>query len=208
MKNSEAVWWNEAKSYLMLNDPIMKKIILKHGEGSLQSRGEPFIALCRTIIGQQISVKAAASIWNKFQAGIKNIIPINIINFGNTNLRSFGLSNKKVEYIISLSSFMIENPSAINSWKKMSDEKVINELCKIKGIGPWSAEMFLMFVFLRQDILPLGDLGLRRSVGINYLQKHDPTYEEVEQVAKKWKPYRTAATWYLWRSIDPMPVSY
>ena len=94
------------------------------------------------------------------------------------------------------------------NWKKMSDAMVIKDLCKIKGIGPWSAEMFLMFVFLRPDILPLGDLGLRRAVGIHYLQKHDPTYKEVEQVAEKWKPYRSAATWYLWRSIDPIPVSY
>ena len=104
MKNKQAKWWNEAKSYLMLNDPIMKKIIINNNKGLLQSRGEPYNALCRTIIGQQISVKAAASIWNKFQAGVKKIIPINIINFGNTNLRSFGLSNKKVEYIF----FMLE----------------------------------------------------------------------------------------------------
>ena len=208
MKNNKATWWNEAKSYLMLNDPIMKKIILINNEGSMQSRGEPFNALCRTIIGQQISVKAALSIWNKFEAGVKNINPKNIIKYGNSNLRKFGLSNKKVEYITGLSHFMLDNPSVINSWKKMDDDMVIKELCKLKGIGPWSAEMFLMFVFLRQDILPLGDLGLRRAVGINYLQKRDPTYEEVEKVAEKWKPYRSAATWYLWRSIDPIPVKY
>ena len=117
MKNKEAKWWNEAKSYLMLNDPIMKKIISKYNKDSLESRGEPFKALCRTIIGQQISVKAAASIWNKFETGIKNVEPKNIINFDNNNLRSFGLSSKKVEYITSLSNFMIENPLAINSWK-------------------------------------------------------------------------------------------
>ena len=208
MKNKQAKWWNEAKSYLMLNDPIMKKIISEYNKDSLESRGEPFKALCRTIIGQQISVKAAASIWNKFETGIKSVEPINIINFDSNNLRSFGLSSKKVEYITSLSNFMIENPLAINSWKKMSDDMVIKDLCKIKGIGPWSAEMFLMFVFLRPDILPLGDLGLRRAVGIHYLQKHDPTYKEVEQVAEKWNPYRSAATWYLWRSIDPIPVSF
>tara|TARA_Y100001970_G_scaffold34021_1_gene42214 strand:- start:2134 stop:2772 length:639 start_codon:yes stop_codon:yes gene_type:complete len=208
MKNNRANWWNEAKSFLMLNDPIMKKIILKYNEGSLESRGKPFNALCRTIIGQQISVKAAASIWNKFECGIKNIKPENIIKCEDSILRQFGLSQKKVEYLNHLSNFIINNPLAINSWKKMDDQTVIKELCKIKGIGPWSAEMFLMFVFLRKDILPLGDLGLRRAVGTNYLKKYDPTYEEVEKVAEKWKPYRTAATWYLWRSIDPIPVEY
>ncbi len=208
MKNKQAKWWNEAKSYLMLNDPIMKKIIINNNKGLLQSRGEPYNALCRTIIGQQISVKAAASIWKKFEDGVQNINPKNVIKYGNNNLRKFGLSSRKVEYIISLSNFLIDNPTAIKSWEKMDDKSVIKELCKIKGIGPWSAEMFLMFVFLRQDILPLGDLGLRRAVGINYLNKNDPSYEEVQKVAKKWSPYRSAATWYLWRSIDPIPVAY
>jgi DNA-3-methyladenine glycosylase II len=90
----------------------------------------------------------------------------------------------------------------------MDDKNVIKELCKLKGIGPWSAEMFLMFCLLRPDVLPLGDLGLRRAVGKNYLKTFDPTYEEVEIVAKKWKPYRSAATWFLWKSIDPIAVAY
>ena len=208
IKNKKAFWWDEAKAYLKNNDPIMKKIILQHNEGYLQSRSEPFNALCRTIIGQQISVKAAASIWNKFETGIKTINPKNIIKYENVELRKFGLSNKKVEYIIGLSNFLINNPKAIKSWKKMDDKSAIKELCKLKGIGPWSAEMFLMFVLLRPDILPLGDLGLRRAVGKNYLLTMDPTYEEVEKVAQKWMPYRSAATWYLWRSIDPIPVEY
>ena len=208
MKNNEAKWWNEAKSYLMLNDPVMKKIILNNSKGSLQSRGEPFNALCRTIIGQQISVKAAASIWNKFEFGIQNISPKSVIQYGDNKLRKFGLSSRKVEYLTCLSNFIIDNTKAINSWRKMNDDFVIKELCNIKGIGPWSAEMFLMFVFLRQDILPLGDLGLRKAVGINYLEKHDPTYEEVRKIAERWIPYRSAATWYLWRSIDNEPIQY
>lgn len=208
LKNNRAKWWNEAKSFLMFHDPIMKNIILKYSEGSLESRGEPFNALCRTIVGQQISVKAAASIWNKLENGLKEVSPRQIIKYGNTKLQKFGLSNRKVEYMVGLSNFIINNPSAISTWQKMDDDSVIKELCKLKGIGPWSAEMFLMFVFLRPDILPLGDLGLRRAVGKNYLNKFDPTYKEVEEVAEKWKPYRSAATWYLWRSIDPIPVEY
>lgn len=208
MKNKKPIWWNKAKSFLKNNDPVMKAIIINYNDGSIESRGEPFNALCRTIVGQQISVKAAASIWDKFENGIKEVTPKNIIKYGNTKLQKFGLSNRKVEYMVGLSNFLINNPSAINSWKKMNDDSVIKELCKLKGIGPWSAEMFLMFVFLRPDILPLGDLGLRRAVGKNYLNKFDPSYEEVEEVAEQWKPYRSAATWYLWRSIDPIAVEY
>ena len=208
MINKKPTWWNEAKSYLKNNDPIMKTIIMNYNDGSIESRGEPFNALCRTIIGQQISVKAAASIWNKFETGLQEVNPKIIIKYGNDRLRKFGLSNRKVEYMVGLSNFIIKNPKSINTWKNMDDDDVIKELCKLKGIGPWSAEMFLMFVFLRPNILPLGDLGLRRAVGKNYLNKFDPSYEEVVAVAEKWKPFRSAATWYLWRSIDPIPVEY
>ena len=207
-KNTKADWWEQAVFYLSDNDPIMKNIINNHNEDYLQSRDDPFNALCRTIIGQQISVKAAASIWNKFATGTKNINPKNVIKYGNNNIRKCGISNKKVEYIIGLSNFFIENPDSVNLWKKMDDKSIIKELCQLKGIGPWSAEMFLMFCLLRPDVLPLGDLGLRRAVGKNYLNTFDPTYEEVEKIAKKWIPYRSAATWFLWKSIDPIPVAY
>ena len=207
-KNKKADWWKEDVFYLSDNDPIMKNIINNHNEDYLQSRDDPFNALCRTIIGQQISVKAAASIWNKFATGTKNINPKNVIKYGNNNIRKCGISNKKVEYIIGLSNFFIENPDSVNLWKKMDDKSIIKELCQLKGIGPWSAEMFLMFCLLRPDVLPLGDLGLRRAVGKNYLNTFDPTYEEVEKIAKKWIPYRSAATWFLWKSIDPIPVAY
>ena len=207
-KNTKADWWEQAVFYLSDNDPIMKNIINNHNKDYLQSRDDPFNALCRTIIGQQISVKAAASIWNKFATGTKNINPKNVIKYGNNNIRKCGISNKKVEYIIGLSNFFIENPDSVNLWKKMDDKSIIKELCQLKGIGPWSAEMFLMFCLLRPDVLPLGDLGLRRAVGKNYLNTFDPTYEEVEKIAKKWIPYRSAATWFLWRSIDPIPVAY
>mgnify|MGYP001315373508 FL=1 len=207
-KNKKADWWEQAVFYLSDNDPIMKNIINNHNEDYLQSRDDPFNALCRTIIGQQISVKAAASIWNKFATGTKNINPKNVIKYGNNNIRKCGISNKKVEYIIGLSNFFIENPDSVNLWNKMDDKSIIKELCQLKGIGPWSAEIFLMFCLLRPDVLPLGDLGLRRAVGKNYLNTFDPTYEEVEKVAKKWIPYRSAATWFLWKSIDPIPVAY
>ena len=181
--SKKADWWNVAVSYLSDNDEIMKNIIEKHKDDYIKSRGEPFNALCRTIIGQQISVKAAASIWNKFELGAKKINPKTIIKYGNDNIRSCGISNRKVEYIIGLSNFFIENPNIVTLWEAMDDTSVIKELCKL-------------------------NLGLRRAVGKNYLNTFDPTYEEVEKVAKKWIPYRSAATWFLWKSIDPIAVAY
>jgi DNA-3-methyladenine glycosylase II len=204
----KADWWDNALSYLSDRDEIMKKIISTNKEDYLQSRGEPFNALCRTIIGQQISVKAAASIWNKFELGARKINPKSVIQYGNDNIRNCGISSRKVGYIIGLSNFFIKNPNVVTLWRKMDDKAVIKELCKLKGIGPWSSEMFLMFCLLRPDVLPLGDLGLRRAVGKNYLNTFDPTYEQVEKIAKQWMPYRSAATWFLWKSIDPIAVAY
>ena len=127
-KNKKADWWEQAVFYLSDNDPIMKNIINNHNEDYLQSRDDPFNALCRTIIGQQISVKAAASIWNKFATGTKNINPKNVIKYGNNNIRKCGISNKKVEYIIGLSNFFIENPDSVNLWKKMDDKSIIKAI--------------------------------------------------------------------------------
>ncbi len=204
----KATWWNDAIKHLSKNDKTLKKIINKHNKGYLQSRGNPFIALCRTIIGQQISVKAASSIFNKFQSKVKTVSYKNILKLNIEEIKSCGLSYKKSEYIMYLAQYFATHPNAIKSWKKMDDELVIQELCKLNGIGPWSAEMFLMFCLLRPNILPLGDLGLRRAVGIHYLNKKDPSYEEIKKIAIKWNPYCSAATWYLWRSIDPIPVDY
>jgi len=204
----KATWWNDAIKHLSKNDKTLKKIINKHNKGHLQSRGNPFIALCRTIIGQQISVKAASSIFYKFQTKVKTVSCKNILKLNIEEIKSCGLSYKKSEYIMYLAQYFSANPNVIKSWKKMDDELIIKELCKLKGIGPWSAEMFLMFCLLRPNILPLGDLGLRRAVGLHYLNKKNPSYEEIKKIAVKWNPYCSAATWYLWRSIDPIPVDY
>lgn len=208
-KNIKAPWWDEAIEYLSKKDKILKNIIIKYNnKGYLQSRGDPFKALCRTIIGQQISVKAASSIFDKFQSKVKDVNYKNVLKFDINEIKSCGLSYKKSEYIISLSQYFFKNSNTLNSWKKMDDELVKKELCQLNGIGPWSAEMFLMFCLLRPNILPLGDLGLRKAVGIHYLNKKNPSYDEVKNIASKWNPYCSAATWYLWRSIDPIPIEY
>ena len=207
-KNLKAPWWDEAREYLSTKDKTLNKIIIKYDTGFLQSRGDPFTALCRTIIGQQISVKAAASIFNKFELKVKKINYKNVLELNINEIKKCGLSYKKCEYIIGLANFFNNNQSKIKSWNNLSDEIVIKELCELNGIGPWSAEMFLMFCLLRPNILPLGDLGLRKAVGIHYLNKTNPTYEEVSNIAKNWTPYCSAATWYMWRSIDPTDVEY
>ena len=207
-KNIKAPWWDTAVEHLSKKDKILKKIINNYSKGYLKSREDPFTALCRTIIGQQISVKAASSIFDKFQSKLNIINYTNVLKLDIEEIKSCGLSYKKSEYILGISKYFFKNPNAIKSWKNMSDESVTNELCKLNGIGPWSAEMFLMFCLLRPNILPLGDLGLRKAVGIHYLDKDNPSYDEIKKIALKWDPYCSAATWYLWRSIDPIPVEY
>ena len=139
-----------------------------------------------------------------------NVVPANQMADTDLTLENGSLESLegRASGTIAPNSFFIENPNVVNTWEAMDDTSVIKELCKLKGIGPWSAEMFLMFCLLRPDVLPLGDLGLRRAVGKNYLNTFDPTYEEVEKFAKKWIPYRSAATWFLWKSIDPIAVAY
>ena len=207
-KNLKAPWWDEAKKHLSRKDKILEKIIIEHDDGFLQSRGDPFTALCRTIIGQQISVKAASSIYSKFEIKVKKVNYKNVLKLDLDEIKKCGLSYKKSQYIMGISQFFFNNQNKIRSWNNLSDETVIKELCKLNGIGPWSAEMFLMFCLLRPNILPLGDLGLRKAVGIHYLNKTNPTYDEVSHIAKKWNPYCSAATWYMWKSIDPIPVEY
>jgi len=207
-KNIKAPWWDKAINHLSKNDRILKNIIVKHNKGYLKSRGDPFTAICRTIIGQQISVKAASSIFERFQSKVEIVNYKNVLKFNIDEIKNCGLSYKKSEYINSLAQYFSKNTNILDSWEKMNDDLVKKELCKLNGIGPWSAEMFLMFCLLRPNILPLGDLGLRKAIGIHYFNKKNPSYDEIKNIASKWNPYSSAATWYLWRSIDPVPVEY
>ena len=207
-KNIKAPWWDKAISHLSENDKILKKIISEHKESYLQYRGDPFKALCRTIIGQQISVKAADSVWKNIELNITEIKPHSFLDYGIKNIKKCGTSEKKAEYLFYLANHFIKNKNFTKNIEPLSDEKVKKELCNLKGIGPWSAEMFLMFCLLRPDILPIGALGLRKAIGLNYFNKKLPSDEEIGKISHKWKPYRSAATWLLWRSIDPITIDY
>jgi DNA-3-methyladenine glycosylase II len=214
MNSSESLvtkphYWESALTHLMKRDRIMKKLIPKHPDIWLTSRGNPFITLARSIVGQQISVKAAESVWQRFllECG-KRPTPASVQKAGMDNLRGAGLSARKAEYILDLSTHFSEKRVRPQKWATMEDEEVIEELTAIRGIGRWTAEMFLIFNLQRPDILPLDDVGLLNAISLHYFSGEPVSRYEAREVSAAWQPWRTVATWYLWRSLDPVPVEY
>ena len=202
-------YWDQACTELMKHDRILKKLIPKYGSGFLVTRGDAFTTLARAIVGQQISVAAAQSVWNKvLLAAKKKVNPKNILALTVEELRAAGLSGRKVEYICDLADHFDSGRLHARQWKGMNDESVIKELTAIRGIGRWTAEMFLIFNMVRPDILPLDDVGLIRAISLNYFSGEPVSRHEAREVAANWAPWRTVATWYMWRSIDPIPVEY
>ena len=202
-------YWEQACRELIKQDRILKKLIPKYGSGFLVTRGDAFNTLARAIVGQQISVAAAQSVWNRVLATAKKKVnPKNILALSVEELRSAGLSGRKVEYIRDLADHFHSGRLHASQWKDMDDESVIKELSDIRGIGRWTAEMFLIFNLVRPNILPLDDVGLIRAISINYFSGEPVSRHEAREVAANWAPWRTVATWYMWRSIDPIPVEY
>ena len=202
-------YWEQACRELMKQDRILKKLIPKYGSGFLVTRGDPFNTLARAIVGQQISVAAAQSVWNRVVAACKKKVnPKNILTLSVDELRAAGLSGRKVEYIRDLADHFDSGRLHENQWKDMDDESVIKELSSIRGIGRWTAEMFLIFNMVRPNILPLDDVGLIKAISLNYFSGEPVSRHEAREVAANWAPWRTVATWYMWRSIDPIPVEY
>ena len=174
----------------------------------MQSKNNAFLTLAKSIAGQQISVKAANSIWEKLEKKIKKITPINILKSKKNEIAKCGFSKQKINYLLNLANFFKKNKNIEKKWKKIEDEKVINDLIQIKGIGRWTAEMFLIFYLLRPNIFPSSDIGLQKAVSVNYNLKYPLKESEIKKFKKKWQPWSTVATWYLWRSLDPIPVKY
>ncbi len=201
-------YWNEAKAHLGKRDKTLKKIIASYEGEILALKGDAFYTLARSIIGQQISVKAADSVWRKFEMVVGTAKPETVAVADTTLLRSAGLSASKVVYMQALAQHFIENAKTIKRWPKMSDEEIIEELTSIKGIGKWTAEMFLIFHLGRPDVFPVADLGLQKGIFRHYNDSEKMHIDEVKKLAERWKPYRSVATWYLWRSLDPVPVEY
>jgi DNA-3-methyladenine glycosylase II len=202
-------YWNSAKNKLSKRDPVLKKIIKKFNKGFLTTRKDPFFSLCRTIVGQQISTKAADSIWLKFEKKCKKkIIPKNVLKLSLRNLRSAGLSRQKISYLKNIAKSFKNKSFYIRDLKKMNDEQAISYITQLKGLGIWSAQMFLMFNLNRPDVFPIKDIGLVRAISKNYKTSYPPSERFLNKISKLHSGYRTVFTWYMWRSIDPTDVEY
>jgi DNA-3-methyladenine glycosylase II len=201
-------FWKSACTELSRNDPVMGSIIAQHQGSFLVSRGDVFTTLARAIVGQQISVKAAASVWGRFLAVVHPLSPQTLAQRDAQDLVGCGLSTRKQEYLLGLAQHFAQRPTLQSELHTMPDEQVIDTLTQIRGIGRWTAEMVLIFALLRPDVLPLADLGLMKAISRHYRAGEDLTVRQAQDIATVWMPWRSVATWYLWRSLDPEPVEY
>jgi len=192
----------------MKKDRVMRRLVPKFIGASIETRGEPFVTLARSVVGQQISVKAAQSVWDRFSALMKTVNPPAVSKLTVEDMRAAGLSGRKVEYIKDLADYFQTGKVSVKQWDAMEDEAIIAELIAIRGIGRWTAEMFLMFYLRRPDVLPLDDVGLLNGISKLYFSDEPVSRSEVRDLARAWEPYRSVATWYIWRSLDPDPVAY
>ncbi|HEX7971525.1 MAG TPA: DNA-3-methyladenine glycosylase [Thiobacillus sp.] len=208
MEPRAPAYWHTACTELAAADPVMAALIARYPDCVLGNRGDPFQTLARAIVGQQISVKAADSIWARFAALAETVAPERIAVFDPDALAGCGLSRRKVEYLVDLAGHFIDERIEPARWRKMDDEAVIAELVDVRGIGRWTAEMFLIFNLRRPDIWPVDDIGLQKAVALHYLEGERPTPKILRRHGERHAPWRTVATWYLWRSLDPAVVQY
>jgi DNA-3-methyladenine glycosylase II len=201
-------YWQDACRFLMKKDRVMKRLIPQFGDACLQSHGEAFTTLARSIVGQQISVKAAQSVWDRFASLPRKMTPANVLKLKVDDMRAAGLSARKVEYLVDLALHFDAGTVHVAAWADMDDETIIQELVTIRGIGRWTAEMFLIFHLMRPNVLPLDDVGLINGISQNYFSGDPVSRSDAREVAEAWKPYCSVATWYIWRSQDPLPVEY
>jgi DNA-3-methyladenine glycosylase II len=209
---TSAAYWDDACKHLARRDRVLKKLMPKFGEARLASRGDAFTTLARSIVGQQISVKAAQSVWDRFALAVggpsHRLAPAAVLALQTPCMREAGLSARKCEYLQDLAQHFADGRATPARWGGMDDEAIINELVAIRGIGRWTAEMFLIFHLMRPDVLPLDDLGLIKGISVNYFSGEPVSRAEAREVAEAWSPFRSVATWYIWRSLDPLPVEY
>ena len=205
-------YWDDACRHLSKRDRVLKKLIPRFGEARLRSRGDAFTTLARSIVGQQISVKAAQSVWDRFSAATgghnTRVTPAAVQALAVTLMREAGLSARKTEYLLDLARHFNDGSAQINQWQQQDDEAIIAELISVRGIGRWTAEMFLIFHLMRPNVMPLDDLGLIKGISLNYFSGEPVSRAEAREVGEAWAPFRSVATWYIWRSLDPLPVEY
>ena len=201
-------FWEEACKHLMKKDRVMKRLIPQFGDACLQTRGDAFVTLSRSIVGQQISVKAAQTVWDRFAKLPRKITPANVLRLRVDEMRTAGLSARKVEYLVDLALHFDSGVLNPDAWDAMDDDAIVAELIGIRGIGRWTAEMFLIFHLMRPNVLPLDDVGLINGISRNYFSGEVVSRSDAREVAAAWQPYCSVATWYIWRSLDPLPVEY
>ena len=201
-------FWETAKKDLIKKDKVLGDLIMNYPKDFLFTKSDPFYTLARSIIGQQISVTAAQAVWDRFEKKVKIIKPEIVKEIHYMKLKSCGLSRQKITYLKSLSTAFIEKKIQPEKWVSSENEEIIAELVEIKGIGRWTAEMFLIFNLCRPDIFPADDLGLIKGICRCYNLKYPITKDRALKLSRKWKPWRSVATWYFWRSLDPIPVEY
>ena len=203
------VYWYKAKKILSRRDPVIRKIIKKYKKGFLTTRSNPFFSLCRTVVGQQVSVASADSIWSKFEKKCKGSVrPKMVLKISSRILKSAGLSRQKISYLKIIAEAFENKSFNFRKIKKLDDSEAIEYITKLKGLGVWSAEMFLMFNLNRPDIFPVKDIGLLRAISKNYKISYPPSERFLNKVSKIHSGYRTVFTWYMWRSIDSREVEY
>ena len=201
-------YWDEACKHLVRKDRVMKRLIPQSDGAFLQTRGDAFTTLARSIVGQQISVKAAQTVWDRFAQLPRKMTPAAVLKLKVDDMRAAGLSVRKVEYLVDLSLHFANGSMTSGAWEGMDDEAIIAEMVAIRGIGRWTAEMFLIFHLMRPNVLPLDDAGLISGISRNYFSGEVVSRSDAREVAAAWTPYCSVATWYIWRSLDPMPVAY
>lgn len=208
MPQKTPAYWKRATRELGAADPVMGALIVRYKGLTLSSRGDAFQTLARSIVGQQISVKAAQSVWDRFAAAVGDMQAKRVLRLSVEELRSCGLSGQKVNYLRDLSARFAEGAIDVSRWHDMDDEALIDELTEVKGIGRWTAEMFLIFYLTRPDVFPLADIGLQRAMELHYNKGRKLSDRRITTLGRLWSPWRSVATWYLWRSLDPVPVEY
>jgi DNA-3-methyladenine glycosylase II len=205
---SVPAYWNDAVRELASRDPVIRTLVERHQGLGLRSRGDAFSTLARAIVGQQISVKAAQSVWDRVIGEVGTMAPANVAAATSERLRTCGLSNQKCAYLGDLAERFASGRLEPARWDALDDEALIAELTQVKGIGRWTAEMFLIFYMARPDVFPLDDIGLQRAMRLHYNAGRALTEAKMKRIGKTWAPWRSVGTWYMWRSLDPLPVEY
>ena len=204
----QPAYWQEACAALAAADPVMAGLVARYDGEGLVGQGDPFLTLARAIVAQQISVRAADSIWARLEACVGTVAPPEVVARSREELRGAGLTRQKARYLRDIATGFVSGDIDPTRWQEAGDDAAIDDLLALRGVGRWTAEMVLIFHLQRPDVLPLADIGVRRAMGEHYGEGGAMAPEAIKALAECWRPWRSVAVWHLWRSLDPLPVAY